>query len=262
MSKKQTKRLRRNATPKKIVKYTRISKSSTGSHIQITPKKLIIRYDDDKERLIHEMSGKIQWLIDLAGSGNVVEGIIDHFGHKNVTIEEVKNLPKDGKHTMFFKTAYPNTTDQYKLMVRAGHWIYYDKKGNHWNSYDLMHQRKSTNQFCQTFALIYAVSDYWTRKSNYPNWSASLKQNDFSNNICVVVDFWKYMFNYPGLADWLIREVKIQNEQTIKNNQTEKYEKDKVELISNDSHMINKKLVDSKLNDICANAQDISDYAP
>ena len=233
------------------------------TYTQITPKKQSIIYANQKDRLMHEMSGKIQWLIDLAGSRNTVEAIIDHFGHKDVTIKEIKELPTLGKHTMFFKTAYPDTKDAYQLMVRAGHWIYYDKKGNHWNSYDLMHQPKSTNQFCQTFALIYIVGDYWTPKSTYPNWASFLKPDDFRNNICVVVNFWKYMFiTYKGFGEWLINEVKQQNEQTIENNKQERYDINKVELISDDSRTITKQLIVSKLDDICDNAQNISDNAP
>ena len=67
---------------------------------------------------------------------------------------------------------------------------------------------------------------------------------------------------YKGFGEWLINEVKQQNEQTIENNKQERYDINKVELISDDSRTITTQLIVSKLNDICDNAQNISDNAP
>ncbi len=212
-----------------------------------------------KDAWEHELSGKIQWLIHIAGAENVMEAIGDHFGN-NITIVEGKVVEPAGsyKNTLYFKTKFPKpfATDE-QLKYRAGHWLYYDKKGNLWNSYELGHQVKNTNQFCQTFALMYMVSDNWTKGANYPKWINFLKKYDYGHNICVAVEFWKYIFHYIPLTDWLVGVVKANNDVTIEYNKDE-IEINKEVLISNITGDINLKIIDAKLDDICKNASEIA----
>jgi hypothetical protein len=240
-----------------MVQRTSRTLKSTPKILSYVPETIKPKFSKDAWE--HELSGKIQWLIHIAGAENVMEAIGDHFGN-NVTIVEGKVVEPAGsyKNTLYFKTKFPKpfATDE-QLKYRAGHWLYYDKKGNIWNSYELGHQVKNTNQFCQTFALMYMVNDNRSKGANYPKWVDLLKKYDYGHNICVAVDFWKYIFHYNHLTNWLIDVVKGNNDVTIEYNKDE-VEINKEVLISNTTQDIKIQLIDKKLDDICKNADEIA----
>lgn len=225
------------------------------------------KHKTEEEKRIDELSGKIQWLMNVAGTENTMDAIKEHFTDQPVTIVEGKKLENDlkthsYKNILYYQTAYPkpNATQQ-QLALREGHWIYVDKKGNPWNAYDLNHMIRHKNQFCQTFALMYMVSDHRPKKAKYPDWVRFLEPYKYGHNICVAVEFWKYMFNDyhdNDFKDWLIEQVKNDNEQTIKDNDAEPDEDEKFTLISDDTNAIDLYLINDKLKDICDNADEIS----
>jgi hypothetical protein len=98
-----------------------------------------------------ELSGMIQWLIDLAGTDCIIEQIINKFTNcKNIKIINVVKLPnKPRAKTIYYIS--PNNN--------VGHWIYYSSDRIEYNSYKLGHQNPGTNQFCQSFAIMYMLFD-------------------------------------------------------------------------------------------------------
>lgn len=145
-----------------------------------------------------ELSAKIQWLIDIAGSKNVIEAVIHYF-------TKCKKQKPRFLQTDVLRTKYTNKLVFYTKDGETGHWIYFDRKGVEWNSYKLLHQQEGTNQFCQTFALIYLLQDRGIPM--VPRFSARLYPNSWNNNLCVAVDFWRwtfhFMFDNPVINTWL-----------------------------------------------------------
>ena len=145
-----------------------------------------------------ELSAKIQWLIDIAGSHNVIEAVIHYFTkrgrNKIKLVKSDKQILK--KNTLLF----------YSIDGETGHWIYIDRNGKEWNSYKLTHQHDGSNQFCQTFALIYMLADRGLK--TMPKFVNRLEPKAWSNNICVAIDFWRWIFtaffNNPLTNEWLI----------------------------------------------------------
>lgn len=133
-----------------------------------------------------ELSAKIQWLIDIAGSRNVIEAIIHYFtrkhGRRQIKFMECNKITPSKNKIVFY------TKDG-----EIGHWLYFDKKGNEWNSYKLQHQRDGSHQFCQTFALIYLLNDHGIK--TVPKFATRLETGAWNNNLCVAVDFWRWIFN-------------------------------------------------------------------
>ncbi len=133
-----------------------------------------------------ELSSKIQWLIDIAGSRNVIEAVIHYFTRKNA-YKKIK-----------FTTCSEITPSKNKIVFytkdgEIGHWIYFDKIGKEWNSYKLQHQRDGSHQFCQTFTLIYLLYDHGIK--TVPKFATRLETGAWNNNLCVAVDFWRWIFN-------------------------------------------------------------------
>jgi hypothetical protein len=92
------------------------------------------------------------------------------------------------------------------------------------NSYELEHQKSGTNQFCQSFAILYMISNYSRRKINKDyklkeNYLDKLKSGSqyFGANIRVVIEFWRFIFTYhPPTTEWLIEQVRTLNNEYIK----------------------------------------------
>ncbi len=145
-----------------------------------------------------ELSAKIQWLIDIAGSKNVIEAVIHYF--TKCKKHKPRFLTTDN-----LSTNYKNKLVFYTKDGETGHWIYFDRKGIEWNSYKLLHQPEGSNQFCQTFALMYLLKDRGIKL--VPRFAARLEQQCRNNNLCVAVDFWRwvfdFMFNNPLTNAWL-----------------------------------------------------------
>lgn len=215
-----------------------------------------------QKKSTQELSGMIQWLIDIAGSENVIEGIFHHItnGDKNdftLIRTNEKSLPLKPKKVLAF-----NTKDG-----SVGHWIYYDSKGATQNSYALGHQNPGTNQFCQTFGLIYLLSDFgvdkWRKKmisapvDAYPD----VKSKIWGDNIKTIIDFWMYAFTRLGVTNWLVNDVcKSLNNDYLKTNAETKRESAKVTPINDDTNKINLKLIVAKLEEIKAHAEEIAKY--
>jgi len=174
-----------------------------------------------------ELSKKIQWIIDLGGTDEVVETIIHDVCSKSnrdsgVKIHNIgKPLPSKPKKLLAFLW---RSTDY-------GHWVYFNKHGEKQDSYQLQHQKERSHQFCQTFATIYAISDCNPEyKTRFFDKLKSGKEH-FGDNICVVVDFWKHVLDLssdgygvknqnPDFSQWLIREVRRINDELLENHLT------------------------------------------
>lgn len=194
-STKTSKTLIKNKTPIKTSTKTPI-KTPTKTPIK-TPIKMLNR---------SQLSKKIQWLIDLGGTIQLIDAVINNLcGNNKIKIDDSGKSRVDKKEMLVFK----------KGSGDSGHWVFYDNKGNELNSYDLHHQKSGTNQFCQTFALIYASS--YCNKEYKKKFFNHLKEYDFANNIRVAVSFWRQLFtnHFPEFTDWLIEEVKSINEVAI-----------------------------------------------
>ena len=101
---------------------------------------------------IYDLSGKIQWLIDFAGTNEFMNLLIDEFTNGHVKIEygnDEEYKKYDEPNTLYFKTE-----DQI-----SGHWTYINTNGIKMNSYYEKnegegHQNNGSNQFCQSFELL------------------------------------------------------------------------------------------------------------
>ena len=193
---------------------------------------------------ISELSRKVQWLIDLAGSDNVIEALIDYFCEtkKNKpSIVYKKNFDKKEKNTIVFKSGMDQS---------VGHWIYFNSKGVKMDPYELGHQKNGTNQFCQTFAIIYMLSDGCDFGKIYIDKLKSGEQQ-FGNNIRVIISFWQYIFHYQlSLTNWLIEEVRAINNDFLS--------EDPTLAITKNTDDININFVDEKLLDIDIYADQIA----
>ena len=203
------------------------------------------------------LSGKIQWLLDFAGSRDVMDAVMDHLSitGKKLVRTEKRLLKKSPKNTLLF-----NTRDDV-----MGHWMYFDSKGREWNSYTLDHQRNGSNQFCQSFTLIYMIRDYCAKtKTCYP-WSTFYQQcvpGRLGDNIRVVAAFWRKWFDYcaaiPGMNQWMLStQFKPINRDYIKENKTLAPRRH-FTLIASDTNKITMKLIYQKLDDINLYADQIA----
>jgi hypothetical protein len=239
------------------------------------------------------LSGKIQWLMDFGGDADVIESIKYYFGDENVQIVSdpcndtpgqqlyIKNAQEGNyKKTMYFQTQVPSASECKKIIkdkatakakgeeyeagpLPPGHWIYFDKSGKKWNAYVFDHQRDGTNQFCQTFAILYMLHD---KPSRIPDFSTDLQKktdknigSNYTHNIRVAIEFWRYIFENgdPELKIWMFDRLKEINNNYISEN-IGKDIKDQTGLIAEDSDDINLALINSKLDDIDKYADEIS----
>ena len=99
-----------------------------------------------------ELSSMIQWLIDLAGTDCIIQEIINKFTTcKNIKINNnLSKLPLKPSP----KTIYYLSSDS-----TCGHWVYVSSDKKEYNSYKLDHQNPGSNQFCQSFAIMYMLFD-------------------------------------------------------------------------------------------------------
>ena len=80
------------------------------------------------------------------------------------------------------------------------------------NSYYFDHQKNGSEHFCQTYAILYMLghNNVYMKKKFTDKLNPGI--NNYSNNIKVVVSFWRYMFNFSKpLKEWMINEVKSIN---------------------------------------------------
>jgi hypothetical protein len=85
--------------------------------------------------------------------------------------------------------------------------------------YELHHQKPGSHQFCQTFSLLYALSqcnaDY--KRDYFDKLKAGSSPTDyavFAHNIRVVIAFWRHMFttyHNPDIVSYMIRQIKAIN---------------------------------------------------
>jgi hypothetical protein len=203
-----------------------------------------------------ELSGKIQWLIDFAGTDNVMEAVIEYFvksGCKNVKRETVNGE---------LKANYQNKIILNTRTGDVGHWIYFSKTGQEFNSYKLGHQKPATNQFCQSFATLYllkncgiaSVPDFYGRlQSVDSNTRLTDRHVKWGHNVEVIIDMWKWIFGqWSSINAWLIGELKKINDDYKAINAKTRVHNKKMTLIDDDSNNITMALVTSKLNDIVA----------
>lgn len=247
-----------------------------GVNSRATKRKSTVNINSKTEKKrklnIHEISGMIQWLIDLAGTDIVIKNLTKQLlGEKNpITIkyeEKIPNKPDAYKNHLIFITIDGN----------AGHWIYIDNKGIVHNSY-VCHQKDGRNQFCQTFAFLYMISNYWSKWKELfpdfqePSWEDQLKPFDYGHNIRVVVNFWYFIFfnTSDDIKNFLLDEVRQINNEYIQANEEERSNcrvgrecpRSKLyTLVTVDTKDINEKLIKEKLNEIYENADLIAKEA-
>lgn len=191
---------------------------------------------------IHKLSEKIQWLIDLSGTDEFMDLLKDEFTED---VKIVKGLDKtyNGKKTLYF----------YTQNQESGHWYYVNKEVQQMNSYTYGHQKKGSNQFCQSFALIYMLTDfghpeYFNRLVSANNVDETKKCEIWGNNIEVVLSLYYDLFmNYFDLQqqEWIINELKDIIKENKKNNR-----RNKTKETLDDSNPITMKLIEEKMADI------------
>jgi len=280
----------RNATKSRKMSPPRLSAIAENT-LRGTLKKTIVK-NLDRDTL----SGKIQWLMDFGGDADVIESIKYYFGDEDVQIVSdpcndtpdqqlyIKNAQKGNyTKTMYFQTQVPSASECKKIKrdkataeangeeyeagpLPPGHWIYFDKSGEKWNAYVFDHQRDGTNQFCQTFAILYMLHD---KPSRIPDFSKDLKKetnkdigSNYTHNIRVAIKFWRYIFENvykvdPKLELWMFDRLKEINNNYISEN-IGKDIKDQTGLIAENSDDIDLALINSKLDDIDKYADEIS----
>jgi len=192
-----------------------------------------------KNKLITQ---NIQWLISLGGTVELMQIIAELFSFTkqfvimNINESKINNI----KSSIVFVENDKN----------IGHWVYYDNNGIMNNSYYFDHQKNGSEHFCQTYAILYMLghNNVYMKKKFTDKLNPGI--NNYSNNIKVVVSFWRYMFNFSKpLKEWMINEVKSINNYDIKHNYLH---------ITNDSEKIDKKRINELLRYIYINSDEIS----
>jgi hypothetical protein len=184
----------------------------------------------------------IQWLISLGGTVELIQ-----------KIAELYCLSKQFVITNKYKSKFIMIKSSIVFVENdnnIGHWVYYNNNGIMYDSYNLDHQKYGSQNFCQTYAILYMLghNNFYMKKK----FTDRLKpgKNNYSNNIKVVVCFWRYMFNFcKPLMNWMINEVKFINDYDILHNYL---------YITNDSKKIDKTLINKLLMYIYINSHEIS----
>jgi hypothetical protein len=154
-----------------------------------------------------ELSSMIQWLIDLAGTDCIIQEIINKFTTcKNIKINNnLSKLPlKPSPKTIYYLSSDSN----------VGHWVYVSSNKKEYNSYKLDHQNPGSNQFCQSFAIMYMLFDVANDsiKTNIDLHNLFQQKLEWSDYIIKIVNMWEYFLN-NGLKDIMISEsVRINTE--------------------------------------------------
>jgi len=211
-----------------------------------------------KKQSVYELSGKIQWLMDFAGMDSFMDLIIDEFTGSKVTRASGNNININTPNTIYFYTKDGN----------VGHWIYVDKNGHQKQSYTEGHQKPGTNQFCQSFALIYMLNDYdehdyynELKSTNTKKYTDLEKYEIWGHNLKVVLSFYMDLILKhfsPEQQAWVISELRKINDDYIAENNAKIAssrtktisERDRQELIAADSNSINLDLLMEKMADI------------
>ncbi len=210
-----------------------------------------------------ELSAKIQWLIDFAGTDTVMNNVANDFCAKckveRITVNGELDPSAGYKNKIIFNT---RTGD-------VGHWILFSETGEEFNSYKLGHQKPATNQFCQSFATLYMLHN--CGKSNVPDFFGQLHQasskmrladryNTWGHNVNVIISMWKWIFEQWTAKStrnkWFIGEFKAINNEYIHINASTRIKSKKMTLIGD---TINMDLIVIKLDDILAHKTEIAE---
>jgi hypothetical protein len=154
-----------------------------------------------------ELSRMIQWLIDLAGTDCIIQEIINKFTTcKNIKINNnFSKLPlKPSAKTIYYLSSDGS----------CGHWVYVSSDKKEYNSYKLDHQNPGSNQFCQSFAIMYMLFDVANEsiKINLDLHNLFQEKLEWSDYIIKIANMWGYFLN-NGLKDIMISEsVRINTE--------------------------------------------------
>ena len=167
------------------------------------------------ENVVELDSNAIHYLVDFAGTDNVIESIIFNY-----------DLNQDpGKKTKIILGSQINGTIKKNILysknagTEATHWVYYDQNGKEHNSYMKEHQPKGSNGFCQSFAILYMLQ-HTSDKKVFKKMVKKLEPNEFEKNNLIVIQFWKYIlkkwFKYEDIKEWCINGWKEINDEKIK----------------------------------------------
>ena len=219
-----------------------------------------------KKLSIDELSGKIQWLIDFTGTEHIMKHVISKFTtQKKSDANKLERIQITGN---IDPTAeYNNKIIFNTYGSGVGHWIYFSRTGEEFNSYKLEHQKPGTNQFCQSFATLYLlkdwglpdIPDFFSRLQTTIKIKAVAKRNEiWGHNIEVIIDMWKWIFNYDSDKSWIIEEMKLLNDEYIQYNSRTRQRSKHITLISNNTPDIDYTLIESKMDDIMAHKFEIA----
>lgn len=219
-----------------------------------------------KPLTMDELSGKIQWLIDFAGTEHIMKHVISKF------TTQKKSDPNNLERLQITGNMDPTVEYKNKIIFNTygngvGHWIYFSRTGEEFNSYKLGHQRPRTNQFCQSFAIMYLlkdwglpiVPDFCSRLQSSLTAKTLAKRNEiWGHNIEVVIDMWKWIFNHDSAKSWIIKEMKLINDEYIEHNSRTRQRSKHIVLISSNTPDIDYTLIESKMDDIVAHKVEIA----
>lgn len=199
----------------------------------------------------NDLAKKVQWLMDLGGTDDIMEALIEDMCGKRVKVlSEGTAIPKIRKNMLVFL----------KGAGDSGHWVFYNDKGVKMDPYEFEHQRRGSHQFCQTFSLLYAVSfcqpKYKTRFTD----KLKAGQAHLGDNVRVAVDFWRHMFTEysPEMQTYLIEEARAINNELLQHIETRGTRKPETNAIAADSDTIDLAFILTKLADIDLYADQIA----
>jgi hypothetical protein len=219
-----------------------------------------------KSLSIDELSGKIQWLIDFAGTEHIMKHVISKFTtQKKSDRNKLERLQITGN--MDPTAEYKNKIIFNTYGNGVGHWIYFSRTGEEFNSYKLEHQKPRTNQFCQSFATLYLlkdwglpdIPDFFSRLQTTIKIKSVAKKNEiWGHNIQVIIDMWKWIFNKNSSKTWIVDEMKLINDEYIDHNNRTRQKNKHIVLISDNTEDIDYTLIENKMDDIVAHKVEIA----
>lgn len=219
-----------------------------------------------KSLSIDELSGKIQWLIDFTGTEHIMKHVISKFTtQKKSDANKLERIQITGN--MDPNAGYKNKIVFNTYGSGVGHWIYFSRTGEEFNSYKLEHQKSGTNQFCQSFATLYLlkdwglpdIPDFFSRLQTTIKIKAVAKRNEmWGHNIEVIIDMWKWIFNKNSSKSWIVDEIKLLNDEYIQYNSRTRQRSKHITLIANNTPDIDYTLIESKMDDIVAHKVEIA----
>ena len=150
---------------------------------------------------------ELEWLVDVFGTMELVEGILSLYDEENFVVVDVKKkrqVPANGD--MEYLKYKPNTRDIKQGIGKKG--LYFD--GSHWyslkngvtkDSYMMKYQQSGTAHFCQTFAILIYTGLSNTKYKLYPN--------ELGRNIYTAIQFWiDLISDNSSYAKFIIDEIK------------------------------------------------------